>query len=575
MANVQNIVLSGLAHVAVPVVTQAARKELTEREKREKKEAKRGIMRQRKAHELALVSGWKANEQAWTERINTLYDGYGCRGVPGVSARGIQPIYDGMVTSVTGVPWGTSGVAEAKVAYTEDNVVTPYYQPANSGGKRLYVPMPTHQFRRKVSEGETPEAFAKRLEKAASDWVYMGGSFLHGACHCKHCMTYRARAAQQLQSHKVGMGNGQRLRRELEEWDREYNPFAHNYRYRETVRQRYDEDGNPIPRRRPVAARSCPGTSAGVYNDPKAKGGASRLVGLEVEHNRDVVQTRQWCDNWPGAQVIGDGSCGREAVTPPIAGEHIRKCVTELCKALNDGNAGCDSRCGLHVHVDARDMRWADMLRFLTVWCRLESLLFLIGGQNRYSKQSAGGHSYCYAVAELYGKALRSPDPKGAILAAACIGDRPATDGRKLMKDNPPTKKGGGRYKSINIMPWIAGRAQLRADTTVEFRLHRGSHNAERVITWAHICQDIVHWCINATNEDVANLPKSAARALILMSPRNKAWIIKRLLGWRAATTAGRAPIEDDVGNYKPRRIVTMKGGLYLVDATRCSYRRD
>ena len=569
MATTPNVVLSGISLVDVPVVMPQPKKEQSAREKEAKKAAKRAVMRERKNMWDAYFRDAKVRQDGRLRTINSLYDAFYCKcrvrpsGAAAVIQAGSSQVLDDPYT------------IDKSVTVKAETYVEPPEMKALGYTDRTYVPFPTHQFRRKVSAGETAEQFLARLQGAMKRFHTMGYSFLHGACNCQGCCPPRATAYRDYSvpgndpKHYADTG--------CIGWDRDNNPFAENYRYREAerARTRYDEDGNALPRRRQPVRWPGAGIGGEMFSDPKARGGAARLVGLEVEHNRDVPQTHMWAQNWSGAQVINDGSCGREAVTPPIGGENVRKCLTELCKALNEGNAGCDARCGLHVHVDARDMRWADMLRFLTVYCRIESLLFLIGGQNRYSKPGTSGNGYCYPVAELYGKALRSTDPKGAILAAACLGDRAAEEGRKLMKDHPPGKKGSGRYKSINIMPWIAGRAYDRKDTTVEFRLHRGSHNAERIITWAHLCQDIVHWCINATNEDVAKLPKSSARALILMSPRNKDWILKRILGWRAATTATKAPIEDDVGNYKPRRIVSMKNGLYTVDPSRCSWRRE
>lgn len=564
MANVSNLgVMAGLAMVSVPVVTHLAKKEVSEASKKARKEAKRAVYRSRKAIQERYTSDATARLALYERGVSSLFEAYGCRGVS--DRTGAPVIRPGMAFTLDNYVDGGDPIRVEAVSVTDITV---------NGGSRVIVPMPTHTFRRKVSAGETQEQFVARLERAKLRFFQLGYSLLDKACHCNHCRGSRINSWSEF--NRPGNQVGTRVASLMRGWDEVNNPFAENYRYRNENRQRRDEDGNVLPRNGRRMLR-WPGAGIGgeTFSDAKAKGGASRLVGLEVEHNREISGTHLWAEHWSGAQVIGDGSCGREAVTPPLAGEHIRKCLTELCDALNKGNAGCDSRCGLHVHVDARDMRWADMLRFLTVYCRIESLLFLIGGQNRYSKPGSGGNGYCFPVAELYGKALRSTDPKGAILAAAVLGDRAPEEGRTMMKDNPPGKKGQGRYKSINIMPWIAGRAYDRKDTTVEFRLHRGSHNAERIITWAHICQDIVHWCINATNADVDNLPKSAARALIHMSPRNKAWIIKRILGWRKSTTASKTPLEDDVGNYKPRRIVTMKGGLYLVDASRCSYRRD
>lgn len=431
----------------------------------------------------------------------------------------------------------------------------------------LFVQCTPRSFRKQSYENETE--FQRRITREFEQFVNSGMSMNPGFCSCSNCCNQRSDAAYKLaESGPLDAS----IKRQIVEWDRYNNPWSKNYENRTRGGTFLDEYGNVQSRRQlrnPDAARGA-GSGGALHTDPKARGGAARLVGLEVEHNRNVRSYLEpWLTNWSGAQIISDGSCGEEAVTPPIAGENVRKCVTELMKVLNDKKAGCDARCGLHIHVDARDMAWQDMLRFLTIYCRLEPLLFLIGGQNRYA--NTGG--YCSPVAELYAKALTNSDPKGSVLAAAILSEsntlRQAAEARKLMATSPPDKKGGGRYKAINIMPWIAGHAYDRRDTTVEFRLHRGSHNAERVIHWAYICQDMVDWAIRSSNADVDKLPKSAAKALAVISPRCKGWVIRRLLGWRKSTTAGPEAIEDDVGNTRPKRLVSMKGGLYRADLKR------
>ncbi len=547
--------------VSVPVLVNISDKVgKTEAEKKKESDKKRVIMRQREAAYRSFLaqttSSYEENLRIWNRQgaVN-----YRCLAVAAGN--------------------GSAYVPPNSVAATVDVVVR------NHATAGLHVPFLPSTFRRKVSSGETPEQFQVRLTDTAKHYWALGVSYVDGACNCKNCCSERAQyyryvSAPENQPKKAA-GN------RLSDWDQEHNPYAKNYLYRENRNGRYggnrsDEAGNRLARGvamrnrlhstipgRPSGATVGAGSRSGPKVDHMAKGGAARLVGLEVEHNNRTEQTHQWVSRWPGAQLISDGSCGYEAVTPPISGKYVRECITDLTKTLNDSRAGCDSRCGLHVHVDARDMRWADMMRFLSLYCRLESLLFLIGGQNRYT---GNGSHYCRPVSKLYSQALQSTDPKGAVLAAAVLSDdalRAAKEGREAMARAPVQKKGNGRYKAINIMPWIAGRAYNRADTTVEFRLHRGSHNGERLIMWASICQDIVQFACTATNADVDALPKSAARALCVISPRCKEWIIRRILGWRKATTATRNPVEDDVGNVRPRRIVSLKEGLYLVDKSR------
>lgn len=559
MAMMNNTLAIAAGIVAVPTQAPNIKRTMSEEQKRKEALQKQKVMRERAEQERTYlreaISEEKRIREGWNQRGRL--SSY-CHARPGAGI--------------------TEGFEYNPSNYTRGGLLEPYvggpcYTDPHTG--HVVIPFKPHTYRRQVSAGESEEGFYIRMQNdMRASWDF-GVSFIYGACNCVPCCTDRK---SWYRSYTFQKDIKQAVANSMSSWDQEYNPYAKNYRYRTKPRRRREDEAGNLPLRganmhqnRTIRTVGAGNRNGNVYEDPKARGGAARLVGLEVEHNRRVGETDEWLTDWPGAQIITDGSCGYEAVTPPIAGENIRECITQLTDALVKGKAGCDARCGLHIHVDARDMRWADMFRFLAVYCRLESLLFLIGGQNRYA-----GTSYCRPVAKLYTQALQSNDPKGGILSAACLSDgdgplRNPADGRKTMAEQGASKKGGGRYKAINIMPWIAGRIYGRPDTTVEFRLHRGSHNRERLIHWAYICQDIVDWCCKATNADVEALPKSAARALAVISPRTKGWVLRRLLGWRKSTTAMPEPQEDDVGNIRPRRIVSMKGGLYLVDKDRAN----
>lgn len=258
-------------------------------------------------------------------------------------------------------------------------------------------------------------------------------------------------------------------------------------------------------------------------------GECKRLAGVEYETtDRPSERGFQWSRKW-GAGWHEDGSCGYEAVTPPCAGSNIDACLTDLQAVIGH----TDSRCGIHVHVDAKDLTWADMYRFLTVWEKIEPIMFLLGGQKRLR------NSYCEPCGSAYAKALTTPDPKEAILAIAYA---VPVGGAKAQHRVNAHKKLHGRYKSVNIAPWVYGRRKKnkRPDTTLEFRLHRNGDSAERVIGWTHLCVAVVDWCSRASDAEVKKLPKSNLRALCeVIAPKSKAWILNRVSEWRKVTRVG------------------------------------
>lgn len=81
---------------------------------------------------------------------------------------------------------------------------------------------------------------------------------------------------------------------------------------------------------------------------------------------------------WSGS-IVRDGSLpetGYEINTAPAAGDFYPKQVREICDALAAEGATITEQCGLHVHVDARDMKYFDIRRLIRVYAYIESNLF-------------------------------------------------------------------------------------------------------------------------------------------------------------------------------------------------------
>lgn len=324
-----------------------------------------------------------------------------------------------------------------------------------------------------------------------------------------------------------------------------------------------------------------------------------RMAGAEVEYNScsDFDYIRDWARSW-GASVHEDGSCGWEAVTSPAAGDHMVRQARELVRAMKDAECNVGSNCGLHVHVDASDLQWADIERLCAIWARVEPVMFLMGGQQRVTSE------WCAPMGKLFADALR---PRGVVtegrgvvkatrgrLLRAIFGQYKgrlddsfeAPQARKKMQDGVD-KKDGARYAALNLMPWLAGRVQKaemragyrdgrytyvkegkdkhqrRPDCTVEFRLHRNLEtlDSDRLVGWMKVLCRIVDFAAKASDAEVAALPKSAMRALAIIAPDCKAWCLERLKAWKRS-----------VGR-RGRRIVH-QGGAYYLQANAPAYVR-
>lgn len=248
-----------------------------------------------------------------------------------------------------------------------------------------------------------------------------------------------------------------------------------------------------------------------------------RLVGVEWEYNFDqgFGKIRDWSRKW-GGDIHHDGSCGMEAVTPPIAGDNIDACLGQLAEAFAGDHAEIDSRCGIHVHVDTTDYNWTDMRRLLLLYSHIEPALYALSGAWR-----AGNH-YCGPCGAKYAIALKpahhmSDDNKVSLTAVAL---NQTEHYAKLELAKGIHKKDGGRYKGLNVMPWLAARKTARKDTTVEFRLHENSKSGPRVIGWTKLCATIVEWVKTHEASDVGRVSKlGPVETLCDIAPESAEWI--------------------------------------------------
>ncbi len=228
-----------------------------------------------------------------------------------------------------------------------------------------------------------------------------------------------------------------------------------------------------------------------------------------------------------------------------------------LAAVMREKRVTADGRCGVHVHVDACDVKWVAMRRLIRLYAKVEPILYMLGGQQRI------GGTYCHHAGGRLLTAANADDYKSAIMAAVYGLGTPQA-GRERQKERPG-KKDGGRYKGLNIIPWLVGRRKHAPDTTVEFRMHRNCLNAGQLSNWAKLCASLVEWSVNASDRDVDALPRSALRTLCqVIAPGQAKWILRLVKDWRHATTADNTGMVTTVaGTELPYRRISVKGGVY------------
>lgn len=179
-------------------------------------------------------------------------------------------------------------------------------------------------------------------------------------------------------------------------------------------------------------------------------------------------------DKW---RVTTDASVssGCEVVSRILEGDEGINELKKVCRALARGGARVNQACGLHVHVEARDLNGNHLRHLVTRYSTFESQI------DAFMPRSRRGNSnhFCGSVANQiqyfsnHGRHDRNWNSNQASLVAQAY---------------------GSRYMKVNLQSWIRQR-------TVEFRQHSGSVNASKIANW-------VKFVLQFTEESVRRTPQ-------------------------------------------------------------------
>lgn len=220
-----------------------------------------------------------------------------------------------------------------------------------------------------------------------------------------------------------------------------------------------------------------------------------------------------------GAGIGSDGSVRVEGLNPveivsaPARGTWFIAQVTELCDTLALYNAAVNKSCGLHVHVDMRRVSQGKILSAIRLYSRIEKALFSIVSFSRRGEskatlikyQNQGGYAGPWA---------------DKLKLAGVLNDEVSIESRMKALDlmtyqNEATAnsyktshmKHGSRYHGLNIQ-------SLHVHNTLEFRLHQGTVNANKILMWAGVCSAIVEYALLKGEDHVKAMKGSSAQIL-------------------------------------------------------------
>ncbi len=173
--------------------------------------------------------------------------------------------------------------------------------------------------------------------------------------------------------------------------------------------------------------------------------GSKRCFGVELETER--------CDNYRDLHGNTDWGCvyecstpGREFISPILQGDEGFDEIKTLCDTASNNGWSIDRSCGLHVHVDARDLSSDEVLQIAYAYRKTYTLWKLFVDHRRGDNSMCGSPQYT------------AVDIRGAEHIEDFVESR-------------------DRFEFIN---W---RAYL-AHGSIEVRLYKGSLNAREICNW-------------------------------------------------------------------------------------------
>ncbi len=171
-------------------------------------------------------------------------------------------------------------------------------------------------------------------------------------------------------------------------------------------------------------------------------------------------------------KVVTDGSLGNyrsgaEVVSPVLSGDDGFAQLRKVCGVLTAAGCKISKRCGMHVHVGARN----EDLNFFKSLIRLyKSAELAIDSFLAPSRRGRfAGNGFCNAINYVSEQSFDSASTLDEVTLA--IGQRPGAE----------YVRSSGRYCKINLQSfWQHG--------TVEFRHHQGTVDANKAENWVRFC---------------------------------------------------------------------------------------
>lgn len=261
-----------------------------------------------------------------------------------------------------------------------------------------------------------------------------------------------------------------------------------------------------------------------------------RFVGYEIEveggsdGRLDAYLREEGIDSY---KLHDDGSLrnGIELVTDPASLDELEKMVKTYTKVLKKAGYRIEQSCGLHTHIDARDIaNSAEAITqvFKTVYA-IEDIIFLLIDEDRRA------NNFCRSIRDSHAfNQIPHTDDLQEVAAHwyKLSKERMVANSRFGGRD-----VNGMRYSGLNL-------CSVFYRGSIEFRYHEGSLNWRTMLHWGAFLQAIVNYAIHEYDNNVITAlfrtEYSLTKAkevfkLLKISPKTTRHLLYRLRGENAS----------------------------------------
>jgi len=250
----------------------------------------------------------------------------------------------------------------------------------------------------------------------------------------------------------------------------------------------------------------------------------NRKFGIEIEaYNVDMYTLRAAlnaagivCDieNYnhqtrPHWKIVSDmsirGNQAFELVSPILQGDNGLMQVEIVCEVLKRLDAKVNTSCGMHVHIDARDIDVNGLKRVSKMWVKYESCFDSIVTASRGNNDYAKGLRCKFASLDEAFVKIDAAQTRAGI-AYAMNGDGYGST---------------SRYHKLNF-------ESMQRHGTIEFRQHQGTVDGKKITSWVKLVGGFVETAVDAKTIRKAGENKFENLLDVLTIPTDKAFFKER-----------------------------------------------